>query len=69
MAITPANLVTPMSTIVRAVMGFVESDEQNGQVAECSIDKIHYRQKTEWGDDDAEAIMSQLEALSRPRQE
>jgi 15-hydroxyprostaglandin dehydrogenase (NAD) len=69
MAVAPPEYVTPRSTIVQAVVGFVEDDTQSGQVAECSVDKIHYRQQPEWGDDAAEWIMSnKLEAEIKRRE-
>lgn len=63
MAVSPPEYVTPKSTIVRAVTSFVDDDSLTGQVAECSINNIHYRKQPEWGDDAAEYIMTnKLEA-------
>jgi len=68
MAVTLPEYVTPKSTIVRAVVGFVEDDTVSGQVAECSVEKIYYRKQPEWGDDAAEWIMSnKLEAELKRR--
>jgi 15-hydroxyprostaglandin dehydrogenase (NAD) len=68
MAVAPSEYVTPRSTIVRAVMGFVKDDAVSGQVAECSVDKVHYREQPAWGDDAAEWIMTnKLEALMKAR--
>ncbi|EXJ66929.1 uncharacterized protein A1O5_10124 [Cladophialophora psammophila CBS 110553] len=68
MSVAPPEYVTPKSTIVRAVMGFVEDDSLTGQAAECSIDKIHYRKQPEWGDEGAEYIMTnKLEAELKRR--
>jgi 15-hydroxyprostaglandin dehydrogenase (NAD) len=58
MAVAPPEYVTPKSTIVRAVVGFIEDDKQNGRAAECSVDKIHYREQPEWGDEGSEYIMT-----------
>ena len=57
-SITPQEYVTPKSTVVRAVVGFLGDDTPTGQVAECSIDKIHYREQLEWSDHAAEWLMS-----------
>ncbi|KAF2735582.1 NAD(P)-binding protein [Polyplosphaeria fusca] len=50
--------VTPMSTIVRAVEGFLEDGEKNGLVAECSVGNIHYREQMEYGDEEARWLMT-----------
>ncbi|KAJ9606531.1 hypothetical protein H2200_008539 [Cladophialophora chaetospira] len=68
MAVAPPEYVTPRSTIARAVLGFAENDTLSGQVAECSVEKIHYRKQPDWGDDAAEWIMTnKLEALLKQR--
>ncbi|ETI22720.1 hypothetical protein G647_06796 [Cladophialophora carrionii CBS 160.54] len=69
MAVAPPEYVTPKATIVRAVMGFVKGDDAaSGQVAECSVDKIHYREQPAWGDEAAEWIMTnKLEAEMKRR--
>ena len=56
--ISPSEHVTPKSTIVRAVTGFVDDDSLTGQVAECSVENIHYRKQPEWGDQGSEYVMS-----------
>lgn len=64
--VAPPEYVTPRSTIVRAVMGFVEDDTVTGQVAECSVEKIYHRQQPAWGDDAAEWVMTtKWEALMK----
>ena len=68
MEVAPPKYVTPKSTIVRAVMEFVEDSSMTGQVSECSVDKIHHRKQPEYGDDGAEYIMTnKLEAEIRNR--
>ena len=68
MAVSPPEWVTPKSTIVRAVTGFVDNDSLTGQVAECSVENIHYRKQPEWGDDGSKYIMSNhLEAEIKKR--
>lgn len=57
-AVTPQEYVTPTSTIVRAVEGFINDDSLNGQAAECSVNSIHFRKQPEWGDKEAEYIMT-----------
>ncbi len=58
MPMAPSESITPKSTIVRAVMGFIEDDTATGQAAECSVEKIYYRQQPEWGDEAAEWVMT-----------
>jgi 15-hydroxyprostaglandin dehydrogenase (NAD) len=68
MAVSPPEYVTPKTTIVKAVTGFIDDASLNGQAAECSIDKIHYRKQPEWGDEGAEFIMTnKLEAELKKR--
>ncbi|OAP60321.1 hypothetical protein AYL99_05323 [Fonsecaea erecta] len=68
MEVAPPEFVTPKSTIVRAVMGFVDDDTLSGEAAECSVDKIHYRKQPEWGDAGSEYIMTnKLEAALKER--
>ena len=68
MDVSPPEHVTPKSTIVRAVTGFVDDASLTGQVAECSVENIHYRKQPEWGDQDAEYIMTnKLEAELKRR--
>lgn len=63
MAVSPPEYVTPKTTIVRAVTGFLDDASLTGQVAECSIENVLYRKQPEWGDDGAEYIMTnKLEA-------
>jgi 15-hydroxyprostaglandin dehydrogenase (NAD) len=58
MAAAPTEHVTPRSTIVKAVLGFVEDDSLTGKAAECSVDKIYYRDQCEWSDESAKYIMT-----------
>ena len=68
MAVSPPEWVTPKSTIVKAVTGFVDDDSLTGQVAECSVENIHYRKQPEWGDEGSEYIMTnKLEAEMKRR--
>ena len=55
---TEDKYITPSATIVRAVMGFVDDATLNGQVAECSLDKIYYKKQPEFSDEEAEYVMS-----------
>lgn len=53
-----AKVLTPQSTIVRAVDGFLTDSSKNGVVAECSINNIHYRAQPDWGDEMAKQVMT-----------
>ena len=67
-AVSPPEYLTPKSTIVRAVAGFIDDDSMTGQVAECSVDNIHYRKQPEWGDQGADFVMTNnLEAEIKKR--
>jgi 15-hydroxyprostaglandin dehydrogenase (NAD) len=57
-ALAPPEYLTPKSTIVRAVTGFIDDDSLTGQVAECSLGNVHYREQPEFGDDGAEYVMT-----------
>ena len=63
---TEDKYVTPVSTIVRAVMGFVADASLNGQAAECSRDKIYYRKQPDFSDEEAEYIMTPQGRLKVP---
>ncbi|KIW77786.1 hypothetical protein AYO21_06904 [Fonsecaea monophora] len=52
----PEEYITPASTIVKAVMNFIDDDSLTGQAAECSGENIHYRQRPEFSDDKAAFI-------------
>lgn len=52
------KLITPPSTILRAVDGFLADSSKNGLVAECSVNNIHYRTQPEWGDEEAMKVMT-----------
>lgn len=39
----PEEYITPESTVVRAIEGFVHDSNITGQAAECSGEEIHYR--------------------------
>jgi len=56
--VSPPEYVTPHSTIVKAVEVFLDDDSKNGLVAECSGEKIYYRDQHEWADDKAKWVMS-----------
>lgn len=58
MPFAPAELVTPHATIVRAVMGFVDDAGKTGCVAECSVENVHYRAQPDFGDKEAERLMT-----------
>lgn len=67
---TEDKYVTPVSTIVRAVMGFVDDASLNGQAAECSRDNIYYRKQPEFLDEEAGYVMTphgRLEAAENGR--
>lgn len=53
-----AKILTPHSTIVRAVDGFLTDSSKNGLVAECSIENIHYRVQPDWSDEKAKEVMT-----------
>ena len=55
---TPKEFVTPLSTIVRAVEGFINDDSLQGQVAECSAESITYRPPNEYKDEATKYIYS-----------
>lgn len=68
MEVSPPEYVTPKTTIVKAVTGFIDDSSLNGQAAECSMDNIHYRKQPEWGDAGSEFIMTnKLEAEIKKR--
>lgn len=58
MPFAPQALVTPHTTIVKAVMSFIEDGSKNGLAAECSIDQVYYRSHREWSDKAAEQLMT-----------
>lgn len=62
MAVAPPEYVTPKSTVVRAVAGFVDDDSLTGQVAECSGENIYYRNQPEWANDGSKYVLTGLEA-------
>lgn len=52
------EIVTPHSTIVKAVMSFIDDESKNGLAAECSVDRIHYRTQQDFGDENAAKLMT-----------
>ncbi|EUC49606.1 hypothetical protein COCMIDRAFT_1647 [Bipolaris oryzae ATCC 44560] len=60
------KLMTPLSTVVRAVDGFLADPSKNGLVAECSINNIHYREQPEWSDEEARKVMTSTFYASGP---
>ena len=54
----PQEKLTPVSTIVKAIAGFLDDDSVTGRVAECSSGNVIYREEQAFGDEDAEYIMS-----------
>lgn len=63
MAVTPSEKLTPHTTIVKAVMSFVDDDSKNGLAAECSGENIYYHVQQEFGDDKAKWVMTSLSEL------
>jgi hypothetical protein len=55
--VCPPEFLTPISTIVRAVEAFATDSTLTGKVAECSGEKVHYREMLEYSDAAAEFIM------------
>lgn len=60
--VTPPEYVTPLTTIVRAVEGFVLDEEcaLQGQVAECSAQQVVMRPLNEYLDEASKHIFSGL---------
>lgn len=58
MPVASSDMVTPHSTIVKAVMSFVDDESKNGLAAECSVDNIHYHTQQQFGDEMAEKLMT-----------
>lgn len=55
--VCPPEYQTPVSTIVRAVEAFATDGTLTGKVAECSGEKVYYRDMLEYSDPAAEFIM------------
>ncbi|KAF1812880.1 hypothetical protein P152DRAFT_435136 [Eremomyces bilateralis CBS 781.70] len=51
MAAAPTNVVTPPSTIVRAVEEVLNEEGLTGMALECSVQNIHRRTQQEYGDE------------------
>lgn len=60
--VTPPEYVTPLTTIVSAVEGFVldEENKLSGQVAECSAQSVVMKPLNEYLDDASKHIFSGL---------
>ena len=56
MKTVPEYRFTPVKTVLRAVISFLEDDSLTGQVAECSVDQIYYRDQIPYSDETAEWI-------------
>lgn len=55
---TPKEHVTPLTTVVQAVEGFINDDSLQGQAAECSAQSITYRPQLEYADEATKFIYS-----------
>lgn len=55
--VCPPEFQTPISTVVRAIEAFVTESAITGKVAECSGEKVYYRDMLEYSDPAAEFIM------------
>lgn len=47
----PSEHLTPLSTIVRAFDNFARDATLSGKVAECSLEKIYYREQVDYCDE------------------
>ena len=50
------EVITPHSTILRAVEGFLNDDTKTGLAAECSTTNINYHSQPEFGDEAARQL-------------
>ena len=55
----PKNIITPISSVVGAIQGFLEDSSLTGKIAECSGLNIHYREPPEYLDDATEYIVEE----------
>ena len=53
----PKDRLTPISTIVKAVEGFLNDDSVTGQAAECSGENVYYRPAYSFVDDNADYLV------------
>ena len=49
--VCPPEFLTPVSTVVKAIEGFINDSSVTGQAAECSGEKIYYRPMHEYSDE------------------
>jgi hypothetical protein len=50
---------TPMSTVIRAVEGYLNNSTQTGQVVECSVEDLYYHDQPEYSNEEVKWIISQ----------
>jgi 15-hydroxyprostaglandin dehydrogenase (NAD) len=50
---------TPMSTVIRAVEGFLNNSTQTRQVVECSVEDLYYHDQPEYSNEEVKWIISQ----------
>lgn len=53
----PKDKLTPISTIIKAVEGFINDDSVTGQVAECSGLNVYYVPVKAFPDEEAEYVI------------
>lgn len=54
----PEDKLTPISTIVKSVEAFINDDSLNGQVVECSGQKLYHIPVKAFADEEAEYLVS-----------
>lgn len=65
---TPKEHITPLTTVVRAVEGFINDDSLQGQAAECSAQSITYRPQLEYADETTKFIYSGVATANADRE-
>lgn len=57
----PKEMQTPMSTIIKAIEGFLEDTSVNGVAAECTGEEVLYRPVMRYGNKAAEFVVGGVE--------